>query len=215
MQWANSPVAVPTDLPLAAYSVRTSLITTNHSDPSFRNCNGSSPEVSTFCIAARTRSLDYRPIAIISSSLKASRRRFSNGVSIGRDYVLSKVNFFPLGFLPARAHRGSFLALSPNVRDYKVLISQFYFHYAMLVLNSFGLQDALDRTPINIGHFFARCHCSAMSCATLARDYLGPKGYLRYSPDSHCVMISYAVLTLLKVCDHPCPFTSDHSQEHS
>ncbi|KAF8330686.1 hypothetical protein F5887DRAFT_1081526 [Amanita rubescens] len=38
-----------------------------------------------------------------------------------------------------------------------------------------------------------------MSCATLARDYLGPKGYLRYSPDSHCVMISYAVLTLLKL----------------
>lgn len=88
---------------------------------------------------------------------------------------------------------------SPSA-EYKKHIAQFYFHYAMLVLNSFGLQNALERSPTNIGHFFARCHSSATAVATLVRDQLGPSGYMRYSPDSHFVQTSYAVLSLLKVC---------------
>lgn len=80
------------------------------------------------------------------------------------------------------------------------MMRKFYFNYAMLVLNSFGLQNALERAPMNIPHFFARCHTSAMTCATIVRDRLGPSGFLRYSPDSHFVQISYAILTLLKVC---------------
>ena len=80
------------------------------------------------------------------------------------------------------------------------MISQFYFNYANLVLNSFGLQDALERCPVNIGHFFARVHTSAHACATIVRDKLGPSGFMKYSPDSHFVQTSYAVLSLLKVC---------------
>uniref|UniRef100_A0A8H8CNI7 Zn(2)-C6 fungal-type domain-containing protein n=1 Tax=Psilocybe cubensis TaxID=181762 RepID=A0A8H8CNI7_PSICU len=83
--------------------------------------------------------------------------------------------------------------------EYKKLISQFYFNYAMLVLNSFGLQNALERNPLDIGHFFARVHTSAHACATLVRDKLGPSGYIKYSPDSHFVQTSYAVLSLLKL----------------
>jgi hypothetical protein len=83
-----------------------------------------------------------------------------------------------------------------------MLITRFYFDYAMLVLNSFGLQNALERSPVDIGHFFGRCHSSAMACATLIRDELGPSGFLKYSPDSHFVFTSYAVLSLLKVCRH-------------
>lgn len=83
--------------------------------------------------------------------------------------------------------------------EYKKKISQFYFNYAMLVLNSFGLQDALDRSPLNIGHFFARVHSSAMACATIVRDEIGPSGVMKFSPDSHFVQTSYAVLSLLKV----------------
>ncbi|KAF8731638.1 hypothetical protein AX14_004546 [Amanita brunnescens Koide BX004] len=164
IQWANSPVAVPTDLPIAAYSELQRIL---------------------------SRSLDF---------LYSGTNTIS-GLQTHCDYLLV-IKTFEGQILQWRQywHGLRFIeSLPPNVRDYKVLISQFYFHYAMLVLNSFGLQDALDRTPVNIGHFFARCHCSAMSCATLVRDYLGPKGYLRYSPDSHCVMISYAVLTLLKL----------------
>jgi hypothetical protein len=69
----------------------------------------------------------------------------------------------------------------------------------MLVLNSFGLQNALERAPLDIGHFFARCHSSATACAVLVRDNLGPRGFMKYSPDSNFVQTSYAVLSLLKV----------------
>jgi len=84
--------------------------------------------------------------------------------------------------------------------EYKQMVSRFYFNYAMLVLNSFGLQNALDRAPVDTGHFFARVHSSALACAHIVRDELGPKGYLKYSPDSHFVQTSYALLSLLKVC---------------
>lgn len=76
---------------------------------------------------------------------------------------------------------------------------RFYFNYAMLVVNSFGLQNALERAPANIGHFFARCHTSATACATIVTRDLGPSGYLKYTTDSHFVQCSYAVLSLLKV----------------
>ncbi|KAF8205592.1 hypothetical protein K438DRAFT_1905269 [Mycena galopus ATCC 62051] len=75
--------------------------------------------------------------------------------------------------------------MSAPAMEYRSSISLFYFNYTMLVLNSFGLQNALERAPLDIGHFFARCHSSAMACAVLVRDELGPRGFLKYSPDSH------------------------------
>ena len=78
-------------------------------------------------------------------------------------------------------------------------MGKFYFNYAMLIVNSFGLQNALERSAVDIGHFFARCHSSASACALLIRDELAPLGYLRYAPDSNFVMGSYAVLSLMKV----------------
>lgn len=83
--------------------------------------------------------------------------------------------------------------------EYRSLVAVFYYHYAMLVVNSFGLQNAMERSRVDISHFFSRCHSSAMSCALVVRDELVPRGYMRYSPDSHFVFTSYAVLTLLKV----------------
>ncbi|KAF8621511.1 hypothetical protein AX15_007741 [Amanita polypyramis BW_CC] len=124
-----------------------------------------------------------------------------SGLQTHCDYLLI-IKTFETQILEWRQHWQSlrFLeSLPSNVAEYKQLISQFYLHYTMLVLNSFGLQNALEKNPVNIGHFFARCHSCATSCAVLVRDLLGPKGYLKYSPDSHCVMISYAVLTLLKL----------------
>jgi len=90
-----------------------------------------------------------------------------------------------------------------HVAQYKHLIARFYYHYAILVLNAFGLQNAMNRSPVDLGHFFARCHSSATECALLVRDCLGPKGFLKYSPDSHFVLTSYAVLSLLKVSGLP------------
>ncbi|EGO21211.1 hypothetical protein SERLADRAFT_373019 [Serpula lacrymans var. lacrymans S7.9] len=85
------------------------------------------------------------------------------------------------------------------VRTYSATMQKFYFHYYMLVINSFGLQNAMERSAVDIGHFFARCHTSATAVAVMARDELAPRGYLKYSPDSHFVFVSYAVLSLLKL----------------
>lgn len=81
---------------------------------------------------------------------------------------------------------------------YRHHISQFYFLYANLLVNSFGLQNALERAPVDLAHFFARCYSSATSFIKTVKE-LAPLGYLRYAPDSHFVFISYAVLSLLKV----------------
>ena len=84
--------------------------------------------------------------------------------------------------------------------EYVALNGKFFLHYGMLVINSFGLQDAIERNPVNIGNFFGRVHKSAVACISVMKDNWGPKGYLKYSPDSIFVQGSYAVLTLLKVC---------------
>lgn len=68
----------------------------------------------------------------------------------------------------------------------------------MLVINLFGLQDAVENSGADLAHFFGRCHSSAMDCVQVVRDELAPSGYMRYSPDSHFVFTTYAVLTLLK-----------------
>ncbi|KAG1893272.1 fungal-specific transcription factor domain-containing protein [Suillus fuscotomentosus] len=87
----------------------------------------------------------------------------------------------------------------------EVMLSQsqttmkFYFHYYMLVVNSFGLQNAMEHSAVDIGHFFSRCYTSATAVAIVARDELASLGMLKYSPDSHFVYISYAVLSLLKL----------------
>ncbi|KAJ7481111.1 fungal-specific transcription factor domain-containing protein [Mycena galericulata] len=97
--------------------------------------------------------------------------------------------------------------------EYLSYIWQFYHHYAMLVLNSFGLQNALERAPLDIGHFFARCHSSAIACAVLVRDQLGARGFMKYSPDSHFVQTSYAVLSLLKLIRPEFQVFLEHEQE--
>lgn len=78
-------------------------------------------------------------------------------------------------------------------------MAEFFANYSMLVINSFGLQNAMERCPIDIPHFFARVHSSAKTCAILVREELGPSDFLKYAPDSHFVFTSYAVLSLLKV----------------
>jgi hypothetical protein len=84
--------------------------------------------------------------------------------------------------------------------DYTTLIAKLYYNYALLVLNSFGLQNALERAPVDLGHFFARVHTTATTIATVVRDELSNKGFMKYACDSHFVFTSYAVLSLLKVC---------------
>lgn len=84
-------------------------------------------------------------------------------------------------------------------KDYTSTMMVFYFHYYSLVIHSFGLQNAIERSTVDIPYFFSKCHTSATAVAVIARDELAPRGFLRYSPDSHFVFLSYAVLSLLKV----------------
>jgi hypothetical protein len=83
----------------------------------------------------------------------------------------------------------------------KKSIAQFCFNRALLLLNSLGLHDAMERSPADIAHFFSPCHYCATSCVTIARDHLGPiaSGYMKYPPDSHVVQTSYAGFTLFNV----------------
>ncbi|KAG6336922.1 hypothetical protein ID866_2160 [Astraeus odoratus] len=99
------------------------------------------------------------------------------------------------------------------VKAYSSTMMKFHYHYYMLVVNSFGLQNAMERSTVDIPHFFARVHTSATTVATIARDELAPRGYLRYSPDSHFVFLSYAVLSLLKLIRHEFqPFIADEQK---
>ena len=86
-----------------------------------------------------------------------------------------------------------------RVAKYNGLMAEFFASYSMLVINSFGLKNAMERCPVDIPHFFARVHSSAKTCAILVKDELGPHDFLKYAPDSHFVFTSYAVLSLLKV----------------
>lgn len=76
----------------------------------------------------------------------------------------------------------------------------FQYHYASLVLNSFGLQNALESTDakIHLSYFFNKVYTTSEHCAMLVRDRV-PKGTLGYFPDTCFVQMSYAVLSLLKV----------------
>ncbi|KAJ4478491.1 fungal-specific transcription factor domain-containing protein [Lentinula aciculospora] len=140
---------------------------------------------------------------ILSRSLDFlySKTDSASGLQTSCDYLLV-IKTFESQIIESstRWMRGDTLVTNnPATTEYRAHISQFYLNYVLLVLNSFGLQNALERSPMDMGHFFARCHSCATTCAMLVRDRLGPSGFLKYSPDSHFVQTSYAVLTLLKL----------------
>lgn len=74
------------------------------------------------------------------------------------------------------------------------------YNYAVLILNSFGLQHAVDfptRSGLDKGLYFTKCLEAAKGIVAAACDGLRP--VLRYSPDTHFVIISYACVFLLKL----------------
>ncbi|TRM59205.1 fungal-specific transcription factor domain-containing protein [Schizophyllum amplum] len=136
-----------------------------------------------------SRSLDFLYSATDSRS----------GLQVDLDYMLVIKTFEAQ--LTAWKEQWIMVPPGPSSRwlQYTKSIANFYFNYSVLVLNSFGLQNALERTAVDVGHFFGRCHSAATTCALIVRDELAANDFLRHSPDSHCVLISYAVLTLLKL----------------
>jgi hypothetical protein len=78
-------------------------------------------------------------------------------------------------------------------------VARFYYNYAILVINSFGLQNAFERSLVDVGYFFGRVHSAATTCCHIIKDEVAAAGFMRYTVDSHYVLTSYAVLSLLKV----------------
>ncbi|KAJ3526783.1 hypothetical protein NM688_g8218 [Phlebia brevispora] len=163
-QWCRSPVAIPSDVSLAAYADLQRIL---------------------------TRSLD----------LLYSGTNSPSGLQLDSDYllVITTMETQILAWQHEWVNGYNRSNESEYVAEYRMLSAKFYFNYAMLIVNSFGLQNALERSAVDIGHFFARCYSSAVACATVMRDEMGPRGYLRYAPDSNYVQLSYAVLSLLKL----------------
>lgn len=198
--WYRSLSAIPADASLAAYVVSVypfairgiTLMTV-------RTCNESCPDVLTFCTLGQIPHLGCKWIAITCSSSGQSRLSYLPGNAIGRRTDRKRTVSFASSYTEYILNPQLLSDEPATTSAYKGLIGRFYFNYAMLIINSFGLQNALERSSVDIGHFFARCHTSAMACAKLVRDELGPSGFMKYSPDSHFVQTSYAVLSLLKV----------------
>jgi Fungal specific transcription factor domain len=185
-EWYRSPVANPSDASLVAY-VELQRILARSLDFLYSG---------TESLSGLQTQCDYLlVIKTFESQLYDWRQQWYTDRTWASTYIFALISSSLKHVLTAVADQASATV------KYKKTISQFYFNYAMLVLNSFGLQNALERVPLNVAHFFARCHTSAIACATIIRDDLGPSGFLKYSPDSHFVQISYAVLSLLKVCE--------------
>jgi hypothetical protein len=58
------------------------------------------------------------------------------------------------------------LVYTLNLGEYFRMMTDFYLDYAILVINSFGLQDALERKGMNIPYFFSCVYMAAHHCAT-------------------------------------------------
>ncbi|KAK0543055.1 hypothetical protein OC846_003662 [Tilletia horrida] len=69
--------------------------------------------------------------------------------------------------------------------------------YVVLLINSFGLQRAVETQSDDKGYFFIKCLSSAKGMLKAAQTGLRP--VLRYAPDAQFVMISYAAVFLLKL----------------
>lgn len=74
------------------------------------------------------------------------------------------------------------------------------FNYAVLLLNSFGLQHSIDfpkRSGMDKGLYLSKCIQAAKEIVFAARDGMRP--VLCYAPDTHFIIISYACVFLLKL----------------
>jgi len=88
---------------------------------------------------------------------------------------------------------------SEELKQIYTASGHFYYSYSCLVLNSFGLQNALEYSPVDLAFFFAKVYHAAMNCLDITENDMAQHGHLEYLPDSQFVMISYAVLSLLKL----------------
>ncbi|KAJ9092646.1 hypothetical protein QFC21_006710 [Naganishia friedmannii] len=76
---------------------------------------------------------------------------------------------------------------------------EFYYRYNSLLLASFGLENALQRNPIDIPTFFHKVYESAWAISEITIHALAATQEISYFTDSQNVFLSYAMLSLLKL----------------
>lgn len=81
--------------------------------------------------------------------------------------------------------------------------ARFFYNYNSLVINSFGLQNALENLPTDLPYYFVRVYQAACGVLDITSNVYAMDGTLPYLTDGMFVMLSYAVLSLLKVSPSP------------
>lgn len=89
------------------------------------------------------------------------------------------------------------------INEHYKATARFFYNYNSLVINSFGLQHALENSPTDLPFYFVRVYQSAMAVLDVTSNVYAKHGQLPYVTDGMFVMISYAVLSLLKVSEAP------------
>ncbi|KAH8976971.1 fungal-specific transcription factor domain-containing protein [Lactarius hatsudake] len=89
--------------------------------------------------------------------------------------------------------------------EFRAKLLPFHSNYAMLVMFSFGFQEAFQR-GFQAGDevFFTRSLDCAKAVVTVLVDSLVPTGYIRFAPDSYFVFAAFASAFMLKLLRPEC-----------
>jgi hypothetical protein len=83
----------------------------------------------------------------------------------------------------------------------KTLTSYSWYHTAVLAVDSFGLADSLEHSPIDVPYFFTKCYSAGIAALKLIKQAFGEFGdSFKFAGDKHYVCISYICVSLLRFC---------------
>ncbi|KAH9162835.1 fungal-specific transcription factor domain-containing protein [Lactarius sanguifluus] len=89
--------------------------------------------------------------------------------------------------------------------EFRAKLLPFYSNYAMLVMFSFGFQEAFLRGfQAGDEFFFSRSLDCAKTVVTVLVDTLVPTGYIRFAPDGYFVFAAFASAFMLKLLRPEC-----------
>lgn len=159
-----------------------------------RQENGNSKD---YCIAAycELQRIVSRCIDLLYSSTSTP-----SGLSTDVNYMLVTMMFESqmIGWYETVISTNKTINCSQEQHDYIVYTSKFMFNYWSLAIFSFGLQSSLENNNVDFTYFFSKCYHFAQELLSITKEEMAPRGWLKYSVDSHFVFITYAAVSLLK-----------------
>ncbi|TIB81615.1 hypothetical protein E3Q22_00829 [Wallemia mellicola] len=123
-----------------------------------------------------------------------------SGLGTDINYMLITVMFESqlLSWYESVINANETIVCSEEQHDYIINVSKFMFNYWTLAIFSFGLQSALETNSVDFTYFFTKCYHSAQELLLITKEVMAPRGWLKYSVDSHFVFITYATVSLMK-----------------